>query len=280
MVRLNRRSWLKRAGLFVPAACSIIRCRSDGVVIQGPVMRTMASGTVPIVPTDVANLKVWYKSDGLLYQTDHPNDDSVCTNGTNVADWHDSSGNGWQATMTTAGNRPIFYTSVQNSLPGVFSGTDRFMTNTSVTWSSAARTVFAAVKTPASLAAFGHICATAVTAEGMEIYLSSAGTGYKWSMFNGTVRNSATAPAVSTAYTVRGVFDGASSTLHVNNVELLSAGNAGTNNGAGCKIMVSYDSADKWQGHLFELFIYDSASLSAGNISGLETYLNGRWAIY
>src|SRR5687768_11145672 len=67
------------------------------------------------VPSDIAGLKLWLKADAITGLAD----------GDPVTTWADSSGEGNDFTQGTAGNKPIYKTSILFGLPVVrFDGTD------------------------------------------------------------------------------------------------------------------------------------------------------------
>jgi hypothetical protein len=68
------------------------------------------------VPTDIAGLRLWLKSDTGVYSDAGV---TLATNGQGVQEWHDQSGNGNHATQSTPGNRPVLVTSAINSLPAI-----------------------------------------------------------------------------------------------------------------------------------------------------------------
>ncbi len=70
------------------------------------------------VPSDISNLRLWLKADSLSLSNNDP-----------VATWTDSSGQGFNASQGTSGNRPLYKTSIIQGLPVVrFDGTDDFLT--------------------------------------------------------------------------------------------------------------------------------------------------------
>lgn len=99
---------------------------------------------MPFSPSDLSNLKVWYKADSL-----------ALGNGAGVASWPDSSGNGFDLyDQNTSAKQPTFLTNQLNSLPAVsFDGSsDELRTGssggggTSVTWGSDLATIFCVIQ--------------------------------------------------------------------------------------------------------------------------------------
>ena len=76
------------------------------------------------LPTDLPNLKTWYKPDGLLY------------NGSNfIHQWTDISGNGNHLLQATETNKPLRVTGLLNGYQGArFDGVDNFLKAVGFTW--------------------------------------------------------------------------------------------------------------------------------------------------
>ena len=100
--------------------------------IVKPIINNLISNVIPsvgIIPTDLANLKLWTGS-----QT-HPADPSFVNfifNGSNISTWFDRSVNNNDLTQTTATRQPLFVSSgTVNNLPSVrFDGTTDFLNGT------------------------------------------------------------------------------------------------------------------------------------------------------
>lgn len=79
------------------------------------------------IPTDISNLKVWFKADGTLWQ-DAARTTPAVTDGDPIGSWDDASGNANHAQQSTSGFRPQLKTSILNGLPVIrFDGTDDFL---------------------------------------------------------------------------------------------------------------------------------------------------------
>jgi hypothetical protein len=102
-----------------------------GFQITNPIFTRQGSGGVaPIVlPTDISGLQVWYKPSGLV------------TAGSEITDWTDDSGNGYNMTQATSTNRPALATFLGKNAAS-FDGTNDFMDSPSVPYSTNDLTIF------------------------------------------------------------------------------------------------------------------------------------------
>src|SRR3990167_1190365 len=101
-------------------------------------------------PRRISNLVAWFKADSLL----NFNDNDV------VGTWLDSSGKGNHATQTTAGNKPLYKTNIQNGKPIVrFDGVDDWMSLTNDPLGTGAQpmTVSVALKLTGSFTSYPEI---------------------------------------------------------------------------------------------------------------------------
>lgn len=84
-------------------------------------VRVAASGSSPILPY-TTGLSLWFKADSL-----------VLNDGDAVTTWADSSGNGYDLSQSTAGEKPTYKTNILNGKPVVrFDGGDVLNRNTTV----------------------------------------------------------------------------------------------------------------------------------------------------
>ncbi len=82
--------------------------------------------TFLISPLAVRGCQLWFDA------SDPNANRTLLANGTAVATWYDKSPNGYSVSQTTSGNRPIFTTAAQNSLPGIQFQTNTFLSSLSV----------------------------------------------------------------------------------------------------------------------------------------------------
>lgn len=93
-------------------------------------------GITAQAPQLISGIQAWYRSDAIAFVADTQA----------VAKWPDMSGNGYDLTQTTSGNRPAYYVNVVNGHPAVrFDGTNDYMT-ASIGALNAPFTVFAVGK--------------------------------------------------------------------------------------------------------------------------------------
>lgn len=106
---------MKRYFLFLSIVFALVCPLLGGA--QDRVMRRPIYSSAPFSPPDVANLAYWFKADALALSDDDP-----------VGTWTDSSGNSRDITQTTSSKKPIYKTSIVNSLPVVrFDGSDDYI---------------------------------------------------------------------------------------------------------------------------------------------------------
>jgi hypothetical protein len=81
---------------------------------SGSRLITHRPAAATFLPSDLANLQMWYKADAL-----------ALTDGAMVASWTDSSGNSRHATQAADAKKPLYKTAIQNGKPVVrFDATD------------------------------------------------------------------------------------------------------------------------------------------------------------
>lgn len=100
--------------------------------------------SIAFSPPQSANLIRWLKGDaGVINDSD-----VAASNGDSVKTWQDQSGNGNDASQTTASNMPTYRTSIINSQPAVdWDSTDDYMELADASWpSSTAQTIFIVFK--------------------------------------------------------------------------------------------------------------------------------------
>jgi hypothetical protein len=85
----------------------------SGTLVNAPAFIVVA----PFAPTDESGLVIWHKADAI-----------TASNGDQISQWDDSSGNANHATQGTQVNRPHYLTGQINSLPAVrFYGTNHYV---------------------------------------------------------------------------------------------------------------------------------------------------------
>lgn len=249
---------------------------------------TKTSGTSPAFdPKNVTGLTVWLKADA-----------GITKDGSNlVSDWTDQSGNGNNFSQSTAGNKPVYTASAQNSLPTiVFDGSNDYLT-TAASVTLGTYTLFAVVSRPTWAASsygglWGHNFASngsagravGVTGGALNSWQNneffSCGNGYNLTpgpyAFGpiGTMTNNSY-HMISVGLGSADSFlrkDGASIVRVSNNAAVTSSS---TRMSLGTWYLAA--TSDFWGGGIAEVLIYNSV-LSATNITSIENYLKTKWA--
>jgi hypothetical protein len=217
-------------------------------------------------PSDIAGLILWLKADAI---TGLSPDDPVAT-------WSDSGGLGNDATQATSSKRPTYKTSIQNGLPVVrFDSVDDGMT----TGASASLpfTVFV-VYNYRSATSGVHRAVQGASAN----WLIGPYTNHH-QLYNGAFipTNGSISAVVENVFAlVCGLQSSGDAKLFINGVQ------SGTNtqNGAPGTIYLGHGIgpppySETLDGDIAEVIVYDSA-LGTTNRQSIETYLNGKWAIF
>lgn len=220
-----------------------------------------SAGAAPIVPTDVAGLKVWLKAQGQSY-----------SDGDSVTTWTD--GSGLSNNVASSGlNSPIFKTSIIGGRAVMrLSGTDARFTSSGSLGLSQPDTVFCVINHTA--ANFGRV----LDSTSRQLIDVDVTTGFGV-MYAAGATNITGATNINGAFHVLScVFNGASSGLWVDKVSDAH----GTLDTAGlATFYVGSDNtgASTFAGDIAELIIYDSA-LSTGNRQGIENYLGTYYGLF
>jgi len=196
----------------------------------------------------------WWKADAITGLEDN---DPVGT-------WPDQSGNEYDLIQADGGKKPLYKTNIQNGLPGVlFDKIDDTLYKAYGTTYNQPCTVFAVTKCIAT----NHtgIMFDGSGANRQQIAYISDDT---YQLYAGTALGGGTTGTTCAIHT--GLYNGASSTLRVNEVEIL-AGNAGA---AGSESMSMGDvpgAGVVWNGYIFEIVYYDGNEDPTDNEVGLNT---------
>jgi hypothetical protein len=231
-------------------------------ILQDRAMRRPLYTVAAFSPTDVANLKVWLKADQISLADNDP-----------IDTWADQSGNALDVTASSTA-RPTYQTNELNSLPIVrFDGINDALTRSSFTNLSQPNTIFCIRKhlsTPTGHEIDGD---TGAGARNLVGYLS----GPVYALYAGTVLSGGTL-AVDTWELTEAVFNGGSSTLHVNGASTLS-GAAGAQALGGVLRIGGGDGASFFfGGDMAEVVIYN-ADIGSTNRGLVRAYLCSKWAL-
>lgn len=222
-------------------------------------------GAAPSVPSDIAGLLFWYKTESLVSPS----------NGVAISSWPDASGNARAA--TPAGTGFIYRTSVLNSRAVVeVTGDNAPFTSASL---GTAHTVFLVVR---PIAGFSDGVFLGGDALGKYTpYVDSTDVYYRAQAGDGFVSVAHGGLATNTGYLITIVRSGTSVSFYKNasqigTTQTLSANTALTlvqlSGLAGSTLNLQ-------NVQIAEVFAYDSA-LSTANRQAMETYVNGRFALF
>lgn len=204
-------------------------------------------GGSSFVPSDLANMTLWLKSDtGTSSQVD----------GTAISQWDDQSGNGFNAVQATAAKQPTYRASVVNGHPTIrFDGTDDLMTTTFSSTLAQPNTVFFVAKINVS-GDKAFMDGLSDTTRAMVREFSGA-----WHYYAGGAAT-VSGGTPDTAWHIFGMtWDGASSSLDVDGVTVAS-GDSGTQGLGGLTIGALYAGSIPFNGDFAEIAVYSDSKTS------------------
>lgn len=224
-------------------------------------------------------LVMWVKADTGVY-TDAGT--TLATNGQTVQQWNDQTTGGLHFTQSTAGARPTYQTNQQNGLPGITfdnSGTADFMANASLV-ATTARTIFFVGKSTAAATGdegfFGNhedasvIDPSAFGTDGSWAYYGTSAFGY------GFQTGTNIAPAIITLnYADVSNLTPRMSGVAVSTFNPIDA--YSTTNGMGLGARNAAGSTPK-DCQIYEFIVFNR-SLTADEITSVESYLSSKWGI-
>ena len=273
--------------------------RGGSLLTEGLIARAGRAPGGVFSPTDVPGLAVWLKSESGLFQ-DSAGTTPATANDDPVGLWQDQSGAGNHVTQATAGARPLLKTAVQNGRNTVrFDGTNDSLAFSAaglalcqnqgafsmwvVCMSSSSATDMRVLGWDSNVAGNIRVALVRNLDAGAAGVLSLAGR-----RLDADARFAVNGAAAS--YT-DGVFDieaalynfaGNSAALRKNGAELATGATGGagsTSNTASAAAALGAAQTLVFAGDVGEVLVYQAVP-SAGNIASIETYLNGRWAVY
>lgn len=195
----------------------------------------------------------------------------IASNGDVVSQWTDKSGNSRNAVQTTVGNKPLLQsTGGPNSTPSIlFDGSND---NLSVAYTQAQPNTKIAVYKIVSWALSDNVygAGNTVVMNGStpEIRISSSG---------GSQVAGNTNLAVGTYGIVTAIWNGASSSLQINNTTA-TTGNPGTGDHSG-NYLASTVTPSAWGNVQFCEFLHYSAALDSTQTTLIKNYLSAKWGI-
>jgi len=229
------------------------------------------------IPLTVDGLQLWLKADAGTFQ-DSAQTSLAINDGDVIGAWLDQSGNSNDVTQTTTANKPLLKLAIRNGLPVIrWDGTNDRLISSSFSLSQP-HTTFAVLQVFAS-----DVNAAFFTDsfEDVPCFIFQSADGGQFRLFAGSF---ALTTASNDNWTLHeGEFNGVSSVYYLNGSSVAS-GNAGTNGYDGFSIGASRGNpnpiiAGVLDGDIAEILIYNSI-LSATDRQIIETYLNGRYAIF
>lgn len=228
----------------------------------------LATGAAPggFSPLDIAGLLYWFKADALALSDTDP-----------VATWADSSGNGRDAVQATAGNRPTYRTSVLNGKPVVrFNGTTHSLATALFATEAQPNTLFLVFARVAFAAA-----ATVVSGRDQNNHhaIRVAGSSSNKLTYNSPDDKNDGAIVAGQFYVVSARFEGASSKLFKDGVDVTPVGDPGAQAFVGVTLGSAYTQASNFfDGDIAEYAFYSSA-LSDVDRRAVEAYLGTKYGI-
>ncbi len=213
-------------------------------------------------PNSVTGLVAWYDA----------NDSATITKSADrVSQWNDKSSQGNNLVQATGADQPLWVNAVQNGKPIIrFDGVSEHMEDLVTNTYTQPTTLFMVCSTPTenggNRAFFdGDSARNLLNLQSPNQYRIYAGA----SLIGGTL---------SAGFKLfRAKFNGASSSLHINNSSILS-GDAGTQGLEGIIIGALNGFTGPSNFDVCEVLFYD-ANVSAGDITSIESYLNTKWGL-
>ena len=194
---------------------------------------------------------------------------TITESGGAVSQWDDKSGNGNDVVQATAALQPTTGTKTLNSL-NVIDFQDDGMNVTFSSSISQPNTIIIVLELDNTLFNGSFFDGSTAAARNLGGTLT---TTYR--MLSDTTITGGTAD--TDPHILRFLFDGASSTLHVDGTGVIS-GNAGAEGIAGFTVGNNYPVSGDFQGIIAEVIIVDG-TLTAGEIADTESYLANKWGI-
>lgn len=231
-------------------------------------------------PTTVSGLRIWL---------DGSDSSTITSSGSNVSQWTDKSGNGFQFTQASSGSQPTISASglARQSLSFVYaSGSYQYITNTNATVTNTAYTMFAVGKQNASTTTWtGYTYLIKGSPANPAVTTLGARSGY-FATFTGDANNFNDTDANSPAQSVQNTFIGA---MVVNGSTLTPYFNGtaqNTKNGTTSYPITGFRIGDtdngnlgqNWSGLVGEILIYNGA-LGTSDRQKIEGFLAWKWNI-
>ncbi|GAB4458871.1 MAG: hypothetical protein OHK0029_20690 [Armatimonadaceae bacterium] len=216
-------------------------------------------------PLDLPGLWAWY--DAAHPDSVRNGTGGVAANGEAVAEWRDRSGNSRSVTQETAVNRPTLTVAATRHLQFTPTPEARFLEYLSPETLAQPNTIFLV---GARDSAGQRVFLDGATGSQHAVYTESN----LWGIFAGTVRTGGTPD--TDRHLLRAVFHGASSSLAVDGVAVVS-GDAGSESLGTVRFgLNAAGTGYALEGHLCEVIVVHGL-LTAAQVTACEDYLRGKW---
>lgn len=231
-------------------------------------------GAAAFTPASIAGLKLWLDASQITGLND----------GDAVATWSDASGNGYNATQSTASKRPLYKTSILNGKPVVrFDGVDDFLENGTFTAfnNASAASLFIVKRHTSSVGIIWPMVFATY------LFYQFNLNGQKYWRTSLTEDANATLDWTTWTYEAQ-LFDGSQSG-NANRLKIRSNGSpvsvsytgtiaATLGSGTGFYVSTADGTQYPWNGDIAEIIAYSTAP-SAGQLAQLEQYLAAKYGL-
>ena len=239
-------------------------------------MAIIVKGTVkiarPIVPTDIAGLKLWLDASDstTLFQNSNGTTPAIADSD-QIGYWGDKSGNGKNAIQADSTKKPILKTGLQNGKNVLLSdGVNDVMVLPSTTILSQPFTYFIAMKFLRTNV-YERVTMGYNDGGNFEALANSGYQFYSGSAFSAGTRN-------TNSFLLTAVYNSTASSARINATSLIS-GNLGVKSPGELYIFSGFSNSNPSNMRFYEFLIYDSV-LPDNNRNSIESYLNTKWGIY
>lgn len=245
------------------------------------------TGGGAFTPASLTGLVAWYQADSGVFSDagSTPAADSAL-----VQQWNDKSGNGYNLSQATSGNRPTFKSAGFNGLQGVQwtpADTCWMMSAAAITQLNGAGLASAwVVFKYASVTGSNRLLSMATSSSGADYDSTSYGifgyfnSGTTLIAYRSGGKDSATV-ATGTNYRMTSIFDGTNHTMRINNAggsPVGSTGNFGNNLLLSVGVEPDAKPSTGLNGTIAEIGLTSSA-LTLTDRSNLDTYLKNKWGL-
>lgn len=189
-----------------------------------------------------------------------------------VSQWNDKSGNGRNASQSTANNRPTYADTRNGRSVITFNGTSHTLTTGSFTQNQPS-TMFLVARWASNASGTGGNAVDGFLSNRAGLYRR---TTNNWGMFAGTELFSGTPD--TNWHQFAGIYNSTSSALRVDGSQLTS-GNVGSQNVTSGLALGSYNGTTSFFGGSIAEMLFYGGALSASQISSVERYLRSKWAL-